>query len=564
MNFNNYDDLKYYIWSLQTQNGKKSLVNIIYDSFIYGIIILNTILAGLNSFSLFYSNSTFEGFYKVFVTFSIFVLLIDYILQLWSCVVDNRYSHPIKGRIKYLFSFLSILYLIVFIAFFTLGYKYNLIFLLLFRIFDLAKYIGEEDEYSPINILKKTFTNKKEELIITIIVVLIFLFLGAYLMYYIERPFQPEKLSNIMPSLGWVFGLFLNADFVDFHPVTIIGKVIYVLLIILGVIAVGLPVGILTGSFIEEIENSKKYKDLKTKRDMLIEAFDFEQELRIRKLVKSLELKSERKFLNVQFAMTRLELSEDDIFDACNFADNLRIRAVRRTYDSKYPDTFVIEYYIKNTSFGAFINRNSNIHIISHQNAGEFALGHFTRQIAYAINANYYSNELYSSANLRRDIRLNFAINKKYNGPKEEMPPPLREFVDILDNNIKEGDLVISFGVSDSVRKPGYHILFGGEEGNFIRDVKNPTVNNLDAIENFYNYMSEKMQEFDLEVVTHNEFSNTNKNHITQVIRNKYKANVVTIFVKRKILHFASNESYYKQIRILADAIKKLSEEVNG
>ena len=564
MKINNYEELKDYVWALQTKSKKNGLINVVYDSVIYGIIVLNTILVGLNSFNLFYSNSFFEVFYKVFVTSSIFILLTDYILQLWSCVVDPKYSDPIKGRVKYLFSFLSVLHLITFSVFFILGYEYNLIFLLLFRVFNLAKYMGEESEYSPINILKRTFTNKKEELIITTIVILVFLFLGAYVMYYIERPFQPEKLNNIIPSLSWVFGLFVNASLVDFHPVTIMGKIIYVLLIILGVIAVGLPVGILTGSFIEEIEESKKQQNLKTKSNIIIEAFDFEQELRIRKLVKALKLKSERRFLNIQFAMSRLEFSEDDIFDTCRFADDLRIRAVKRTYESKYPDTFVIEYYVKNTSFGAFINRHSNIHIVSHQNAGEFALGHFTRQVAYGIDVNYHSNELYSSANLRRDMRLNFAINKKYHGPKEEMPPPLREFVDILDDNIKEGDLVISFGVSDSVRKPGYHILFGGEEGNHIRDVENPTINNLDAIEDFYNYMSEKMKEFDLEIVTHNEFSNTNKNHIAQVIRNKYKVNFVTIFIKRKILHFASNEAYYRQIRILADGIKELSEKING
>jgi hypothetical protein len=154
-------------------------------------------------------------------------------------------------------------------------------------------------------------------------------------------------------------------------------------------------------------------------------------------------------------------------------------------------------------------------------------------------------------------MQINFAVNKLYNSTNNEgIPKQLQDWIDILSENIKENDLVINFGVSDTNRTPCYHILFGGQKGQEqFSDITNSTVDDLQSVENFYNTLKDNMKEFDMTVVTHNEFGNTNKNHISQVIRKQYNANVISLFVGKNLIQFSRFGVYYRSIRRLVDAI---------
>ena len=67
-----------------------------------------------------------------------------------------------------------------------------------------------------------------------------------------------EAFANIVPSIGWVFGVLTGTSIYEFTPVTYAGKILNVLMVLSGVVVVGLPIGILTGSFVAEIAESKR------------------------------------------------------------------------------------------------------------------------------------------------------------------------------------------------------------------------------------------------------------------------------------------------------------------
>jgi hypothetical protein len=134
--------------------------------------------------------------------------------------------------------------------------------------------------------------------------------------------------------------------------------------------------------------------------------------------------------------------------------------------------------------------------------------------------------------------------------------------VEVLQDSIQKNDLVIYFGVSDANREHFYHILFGGKKGDEgFSTVENPTIKDIDSVEKFYKQLESGVNEFDMPITTHSIYGNTNKNHLTQVLKNKYSANVLTIFVNKKVLEFSTLSSYYKTIRILADAVESTLKE---
>ena len=548
-----YRQIQNGLWTLLDTSSRKNKFSIIDDIIIWSLIILNTILLGLSSFSELSNDPTFSLFYHHVTVASIWVFSLEYVLSLWSCIGKSEQSHPLWTRVRFVLSFSSIVDLIVIFAVILLGTQANLIFLHLMRVTKVISYLGEDDEYSPVLILKRSFLNKKEELFITIVFSLGLLLLCSCIIFYFEAQAQPSKFENITPSITWVFSVLMQVTLVDFTPVTLVGKIFHVLMTILGIVVVGLPVGIITGSFISEITESKRVRILKENSTILIKSFQHEQKVSIRRLMDELALESERKVLDLDVAMSRLQFSQKEIFEAVKYSPHLRIRACKQSIESTYEDNLVLEAFPVNTSFGSFIDRQSDIHIVSTQSVGDIGIGHFSRLVAAAANANYYSNEFFSTGNLLKETQINFANNELYNsgGP---ISGPLLDWVNILTENIQKGDIVVYLGTASAQREPIFHVLCGGKKGqeNFA-DIEEPTVDNIHLVQDFYSELCAGMKEFDLSVTSHAEFGNTNRKHLSQVFRNNYNANVVTIYVSLKLLQFMPEEIYYRSIRVLAD-----------
>jgi hypothetical protein len=126
--------------------------------------------------------------------------------------------------------------------------------------------------------------------------------------------------------------------------------------------------------------------------------------------------------------------------------------------------------------------------------------------------------------------------------------------VNILTENIQKGDIVVYLGTASAKREPIFHVLGGGKKGQEkFSDIEEPTVDKIHLVQNFYSELCAGIKEFDLPIASHKEFGNTNRNHLSQVLRNDYNANVVTVYVSLKLLQFMPEEIYYRSIRVLTD-----------
>lgn len=548
------------IWSTMTKSSKENKSSLYYDVFLFIIIIINTLFTAANSFHSLSKSTLFQDSFQVVTIISIIILTINYLFGLWSCTASkNNNNNNLPSRIKFIFMPMSILELIVILTVVMLGSHANIIFILLIKIFKISTYFGEGDSYSPVQILKRSFINKKEELFITILFSTGLLLLNSFIIFHFEAPLQPEKFDNIVPSISWVFGVLTNISTFEFTPITLVGKVLHIIMTLLGIVIVGLPIGIITGSFIQEIDESKKNETLRKRSNILIKAFNQEQKITLRRLISTLNLSNDRKILDIDFAMSRLEYSQNEIFEASRFSKSLRIRACKQSIKSNYEDNLVLESFPVNTSFGSFIDRQSNIHVISTQSVSDMGIGHFSRLLASSMGANYYSNEFFSSTNLLQEQQINFASNELYRIMEtNNTPKPLLDWINVLKNNIHPNDLVIYLGTCGMKRDPYYHILCGGEKGEKeFSKIINPTTSNIDGITSLFKDLSTKMKEFKMPIAAHSEFGNTNKNNLTQVIREKKDADIVTIFVNQKLLQFTPLDIYYQSIKILADSIEK-------
>ena len=204
-------------------------------------------------------NIKYSRFLNNFEFFSIIIFTVEYVLRVWACVSDKKYSNNIKGRLKFISQPIVIIDLFAFLPFYLpfLGLDLRFIRILrvlrIFRIFKIGRY------YQSLNIIKRVIISKKEELVLLLIVMLFLIITSSSIIYYCENAAQPENFPDIPSAMWWAAITITTVGYGDVYPITTLGKIMTTFISILGISMFALPTAVLGAGFIEEI-NKKKQK----------------------------------------------------------------------------------------------------------------------------------------------------------------------------------------------------------------------------------------------------------------------------------------------------------------
>lgn len=194
-----------------------------------------------------------------FEVVSVAVFTVEYLLRLWSCVEDDRWSHPVLGRVRYALTPLAVVDLLAVMPFYLpLTVRPDLRFLRgirLTRIFRVLK-LGRHSE--SLQMFGRVLKAKREEFAVTIFVVLILIILASSLIYFAEHDAQPKAFSSIPSSMWWAVMTLATVGYGDVYPITAAGRFLTAIIAILGVALFAMPTAILASGFVEEVQNRRK------------------------------------------------------------------------------------------------------------------------------------------------------------------------------------------------------------------------------------------------------------------------------------------------------------------
>ncbi len=219
------------------------------------LIFLNTVAIILHTVPSI--GTKYNLFFLEFESFSVSVFTVEYLLRVWSCVERPEYKHPIKGRLKYMFSAWGLIdFLAIFPFFYSyfttdLGFVKILRVLRIFRLFRVSRY------FHALRVIQNVILAKKEELILTMSFIVFLLLITSSLVFYIEHPAQPEAFSSIPDSLWWGVNAMTTVGYGDIYPITPLGKILGGVMAILGVSIFALPTGIMASGFAEQIRGTR-------------------------------------------------------------------------------------------------------------------------------------------------------------------------------------------------------------------------------------------------------------------------------------------------------------------
>jgi len=230
-----------------------------FDLFIIILIFLNALAVILETV---HGIATVLGtYFQAFEVFSVTVFTVEYIARLWTCNLNEKYASGFTGRLRYAATPMALIDLLAILPFYLpLFVTLDLRFLRMLRLFRILRILKLARYFETLRKMGRVITAKKEELTITISVVLVLLVFAASLMFYIENPAQPENFSSIPAAMWWAVATLTTVGYGDVYPVTPLGKALGSFIAMLGVGMVALPAGIIGSGFMEEIQKEKEQK----------------------------------------------------------------------------------------------------------------------------------------------------------------------------------------------------------------------------------------------------------------------------------------------------------------
>jgi len=235
-----------------------------FDPFILSLIVLNVAAVVLETVESI--RSPYATLFYAFELFSVAVFSLEYVLRIWCCTENPRFSSSVLGRLRFMMTPMSLVDLLAVLPFYLPFVQSDLRFLRsmrLFRIFRAAKLARYSESLQTfIDVLRL----KKEDLVLMFFAIMILLVISSSLVYEAEHEAQPEAFSSIPAAMWWGIVTLATVGYGDVYPKTEPGKMIGSIVVILGIGLFALPTGVLAAGFAEVLARKKEKDKMKKMR----------------------------------------------------------------------------------------------------------------------------------------------------------------------------------------------------------------------------------------------------------------------------------------------------------
>lgn len=237
-------------------------------------------------------------------------------------------------------------------------------------------------------------------------VILVITFFFAIIFYIFEHQAQPEEYG-FFQSIWWALLRYIGdpGKFAQVAPVTIVGRVIAMLIGILGILIFAIPAGVIGARFRKAIDDDKRKTELNDYRKRMKKSFRREENKTLRAYLDTLPDKGGEKFKIMNFVplnrtISRMQVFQSldtrDVMDVCHEFDEFRLKNLAQAVPAEEEpvDRLIVEHFPINTIYGCCIDRGSKVTIFSTSSCNELGTGWFSYYLAKFGGFNYISKDL--------------------------------------------------------------------------------------------------------------------------------------------------------------------------
>jgi voltage-gated potassium channel len=203
-------------------------------------------------------NLIFRPHFFVLDALSFIVFATEYTLRVYAYPEENLARSSIALRYKFMTSFSGLLDLVAILPFMLELLLSNFIDLRFLRIirmtrlFKLGRYSSASD--TMFEVIKK----ETPVLMASSFVMGLLVFIMAAFGYLLERDAQPDKFENIPQSIYWAVVTLASVGYGDISPVTPAGRLVTVVLVLVGIGIFAIPAAIMASGFTDQLRLNRE------------------------------------------------------------------------------------------------------------------------------------------------------------------------------------------------------------------------------------------------------------------------------------------------------------------
>lgn len=205
--------------------------------------------------------SRYGDLLTVFDMVVVSIFLVEFALRLWTCVEDDRYAHPVFGRLRWFISPMSLIDLAAIAPSIVSGFAVDLRGLRLIRLLRLLRIVKAVRYVRALAVIRDVVRDRQHQLYVSLMFIVFMLIITSSLMYEVEHDDQPDKFSSIPETMWWAVASLTTVGYGDVYPVTMMGRLLAGVVAVLGVGLFAIPTGILASGFSEYALKASQNRD---------------------------------------------------------------------------------------------------------------------------------------------------------------------------------------------------------------------------------------------------------------------------------------------------------------
>lgn len=219
-----------------------------FDYFIVCVIVTSICVTFLQTFE------SLRGFLQIMDGIelaTILIFIIEYALRLWTS--DLLYPHDRKlcALRKFIFSFYGIVDLMTIVSYFAPLYSNGFVALRMIRVIRIMRLFQVNKNFDAFSIVAGVVAEKRKQLLSSICMIAMIMLAASLVMYGFEHEVQPDVFENAFSGIWWAMSTVLTIGYGDIYPITAGGKIVAIVIALLGVCAVAIPTGVISAGFVE-------------------------------------------------------------------------------------------------------------------------------------------------------------------------------------------------------------------------------------------------------------------------------------------------------------------------
>jgi voltage-gated potassium channel len=173
---------------------------------------------------------------------------IEYVLRIWTAPFDYPNLRPDKARMKYIFSFMSLIDLLSIVPVFVSGMSTATGVLKIFKLCKILRLLKASRYLNSIANFGKAIQKKKRQIMMSVIAISVVIIICSMLMYSVEGKEQPEVFKNGFSGVYYCLLIMADGE-ATVAPITPIGQAISTIMLLLGGCLLGVPIAIVATGF---------------------------------------------------------------------------------------------------------------------------------------------------------------------------------------------------------------------------------------------------------------------------------------------------------------------------